>query len=103
MCRLRRGSEHRSEGHKKHFGFKTLFVLFVTTSVKKCVHFEKFLLDITGGKGAHNILFKPFPDFLEMETALKPDTSFLADPWPRAGHEPFDIFERLSGRKPGAA
>jgi hypothetical protein len=91
----------KSEGYRKHFGFPNLIVLFVTTSPRKCTNFEKLLLDITGGIGASNILFKPFPDFLEMETALKPDTSFLSDPWPRAGHEPFDIVARLGGRKPG--
>jgi hypothetical protein len=93
----------KNEGYRKHFGFANFIVLFVTTYTAKCVNLQRLLLDITDGKGATNILFKPFPDFLEIETALKPDTSFLADPWPRAGHVPFDIVERLGGRKPGRA
>jgi hypothetical protein len=89
--------------YKKHFGFDNLIVLFVTTSPAKCVNLQKLLLDITNGRGASNILFKPFPDFLGMDTAVKPDTSFLADPWPRAGHVPFDIVQSLGGRKPAEA
>ncbi len=88
-----------SEGYRKHFGFRTLFVLFVTTSELKCRNFERLLLDITNGEGAINILFKPFPDFLGMDGSLKPDISFMADPWPRAGHTPFDIVERLGGER----
>jgi hypothetical protein len=92
-----------TENYRTHFGFPNLIVLFVTTSPRKCAHFEKLLLDITQGKGATNILFKPFPDFLEMGTALKPDLSFVTDPWPRAGYEPFDIVERLGGVKQDTA
>jgi hypothetical protein len=87
----------RTEGYQKHFGFPNLIVLFVTTSSIKCANFQKLLLNITDGKGVSNILFKPFPDFLTVDGSMEPDTSFLADPWPRAGYEPFDIVERLGG------
>jgi hypothetical protein len=92
---------------EKHFGFTSTLVLFVTTSERKCVNFQHLILDITRGKGASNILIKSFPDFLEMDTSLEPDLSFVATPWPRAGNdpttgkplEPFDIVGRLCGRK----
>jgi hypothetical protein len=89
----------QSEGHKKHFGFKSLFVLFITTSETKCRNFEQLLLEITNGKGAATILFKPFPDFLNMDGPMQPDISFMADPWPRAGHEPINLVERLGGKR----
>ncbi len=83
---------------EKHFGFPSTFILFVTTSELKCAHFQKLLLDITNGKGASNILFKSFPDYLEMDGSIKPDSSFVAEPWSRAGHEPINLVERLGGQ-----
>jgi hypothetical protein len=33
-----------------------------------------------------------------MDGSMQPDISFVADRWPRAGHDVFNIVERLAGK-----